>query len=78
MERVHIISNTKVLGSVFQNSQARDARQKKHGKEGGGCRDFITRDEAKKGNGRVLGVGEPDPFRNRISQLQSLREGNQW
>ena len=34
MERVNFISNTKVLGSVFQNSQAKDARQKKHGKEG--------------------------------------------
>jgi hypothetical protein len=31
-----------------------------------------------KGNGRVLGVGEPDPFCNGISQPQSLREGNQW
>jgi hypothetical protein len=29
MDRVHIILNTKVLGSVFQNSQAKDARQKK-------------------------------------------------
>jgi hypothetical protein len=30
---------------------------------------FITRPEAKNGNQKVLGVGEPDPFRNRVSKI---------
>jgi hypothetical protein len=33
VDHVNFISNTKVLGFVFQNSQARHARQRKHVKE---------------------------------------------
>jgi membrane protease YdiL (CAAX protease family) len=54
MDRVNFISNTKVLGSVFQNSQARDARQKKHGKKGSMQRrqSMVTVVNNIRGNGR--------------------------
>jgi hypothetical protein len=44
--------------------QAEKARQ-----GGEDAETFITRAEAKTGNEKVLGVGEPDRFRNRISKL---------
>jgi hypothetical protein len=54
MDRVNSISNTKVLGSVFQNSQAKDARQKKHGKKGSMQRrqSMVTVLNNIRGNGR--------------------------
>ena len=39
---------------------------------------FITRTDAKNENGKVLDIGEPAPFRNRIPQSQSTRKGKQW
>jgi hypothetical protein len=45
-----------------QGCQAEKARQ-----GGEDAETFIARAEAKNGNRKVLGVGEPDPFRNRIS-----------
>jgi hypothetical protein len=56
-----------------QGCQAEKARQGVEDAE-----TFITPAEAKNGNEKVLGVGEPDRFRNRISQSQSTRKGNQW
>ena len=38
---------------------------------------FVTDGEAKNGKEKVLGVGEPDPFRNRISKSQFSKEVNQ-
>jgi hypothetical protein len=47
-----------------QGCQAEKARQ-----EGVDAETFITRAEAKNGKEKVLGVGEPDRFRNRLSKL---------
>ena len=47
-----------------QGCQAEKARQ-----GGEDAETFITRAEAKNWNEKVLGVGEPDRFRNRISKL---------
>jgi hypothetical protein len=47
-----------------QGCQAEKARQ-----GGENAETFITRAEVKNGNRKVLGLGEPDPFRNRILKL---------
>ena len=49
-------------------------------RSGGGkdAETLITRVEAKNENEKVSGVGEPDPFSNRISNCQFLKGDDQW
>ena len=52
-----------------QGCQAEKARQ--------GGETFVIHTEAKNGNEKVLGIAGPDPFHNRISRSQFLKEVNQ-
>jgi hypothetical protein len=65
------------FGFCVSELSSQGCQAEKPGYGGEDAETFIARAEAKNGNRKVIDVGEPDPFRNRILPSQFLKEGNQ-